>query len=475
MTDTQTPFLYFKKYLEAQPLSIPSNAISNMVYSSNEDGILMSYLRKNASQSKYVYETSSVHSEYSDYHRLRQYCDYNTDFIRSVAGRVQSHNYYTHIHNPDSIARYDSNQLEKFTPARYMKSIKHMTKYSMAYHESQKKESLKKDYFFFPGVRYLSSNIVVFEMPPSYKHLDYVEAYREDSNEDSTEMSFHIPIPWQIYIATFDSSNMRLTRVQMYFSDTPITDFGQQIYLPPLLNFYSNGELCRPMFSQMEDYEKYPQSVAGVIASAYDWIWNSGFNFDITETISEYIVSGKWKTMMENSTASENHKEFMRKYMEAVRYSSNKLEPSIVRNFFNLWQSIPIENILSCKWISFCKNNNFFSHEYRTYHQTNYEDVANWAQQNMSLQPTEDWDNDEPPFEDWDESVHVTFSSLLESSNYYKWVNTQLHNQKTTVLDAYQQANEFASRHLRKENTMFDHFVDFMTDHQNYLTHIVFN
>lgn len=476
MNDTQTPFIYFKKYLENSPSSIALSSIRNMVdVSPDQDGLLMSILRKNSSQPKYVYETSSVHSEYNDYHRLREFCSTNYDFLRFMAEKAIDHKYYSHIHSPEAIAKYDSDQLKKFTPARYMKSIKHLMKYSISFHKSKKTESLKQNNFVFPGVRYLANNIVVFEMPPCHKHVDYVEAYREDSNEDSNDRHFHIPIPWQVYIAVFDSSNMRLTRVQMYFADTPLTDFNQHVYLSPLLNFYSNGELCRPMFAQMEDYEKYPQDVSGVIASAYDWIWNSGFNFDITETISEYIVSGKWRTMLENSTASESDKDLMVRYMEAVKYSSNKLEPSIVRNFFKLWQSVSLDNILACKWISFCKTNNFFNYEFRSFHENNYKLVSEWTKQSLGLELTDDWEGDDPPFEEWDENEHITFSALLDSSAYYKWAMSQLHNQHTSILDAYKQADSFSVKNLRQDLTMFDHFVNFVTDHQNYLTHLVFN
>ena len=45
----------------------------------------------------------------------------------------------------------------------------------------------------------------------------------------------------------------------------------------------------------MEDIEKYPKDLSGVMASAYDWIWNSGFNFDITEGISFFLHTNKYE------------------------------------------------------------------------------------------------------------------------------------------------------------------------------------
>jgi hypothetical protein len=479
MTDTQTPISYFKKYVENNKSSIASTSIRYMADTiSDRSDSLLSFLKQNVQQPKYIYETSSVHSEYNDYSSLREFCSYDYDFLRTISNKIINHNYYTHIHSLESIARYDSDQLSattKFSPARYMNSIKHMAKYNIVQHKKQQEEYVKKDHFVFPGVRYLSDNIVIFEMPPTQKHVDYVEAYRDSSGEDSLERSFYIPIPWQVYIAVFDPSNMRIVRVQMYFCDTPITDFTQQAYLPPLLNFYSSGELCRPIFAQMEDYEKYPRSVSGVIASAYDWIWNSGFNFDITETISEYIVSGKWRLFLENSILSKSDKDLSSKYLETIKCSTNRMEPTVVRNFFKLWQSVPLQDILKCQWISFCKNHTFFSYQYRIFHETNFQEVAEWTKDNFSLELTEDWDGDQPPFEGWDEDSHITYSSLLDSSQYYRWAADRLRNQKTTILDAYKQADDFSKNTLCRPNTMYDNFMQFISDHQSYLTHIIFS
>ena len=43
------------------------------------------------------------------------------------------------------------------------------------------------------------------------------------------------------------------------------------------------------MYESMEDIDGYSKDLSGVIASAYDWIWNSGFNHDLTENFYHVI------------------------------------------------------------------------------------------------------------------------------------------------------------------------------------------
>lgn len=420
-------------------------------------------------RSKYFYETSSVHSEYSDHVKLGKN-GFDPNQIQYISNQLIDHSFYTHVYTPDSRSNYNSSEIEKFTPYKYSKSLRHMQMYGL---DDKSKSKYSDESLLFPGVRYITENMVVFEMPPTQKHVDYVEAYREHDDQVN-DRSFFIPIPWQVYVAVFDKSNMRITRVQMYFADTPLTSFEQHVYLPPLLNFYANGELCRPTFAQMEDYEKYPKTISGVIASAYDWIWNSGFNFDITETVSQYLVSNKWNSLIEHSTLSQHDIDEIKALLGTVRYSSNKVHPSVIRSYFKLWQSVPVNNILACKWPSFCINENFFSMEVRRFHENNWSQVAEWVLSEMRLSLTEDWQDDEPPFEEWDENEHITISSVLDSGSYFKWVEGILINRKSTLLDACNQATYFIARSFRVSNAMSDTFNSFLQEHNNYLTRIVF-
>jgi len=422
-----------------------------------------------SSRSKYFYETSSVHSEYSDYVKLQKN-DFDQSQLEYIAKHLIDHSFYTHVYTPDARSNYNSFEIEKFTPYKYAKSLRHIQTYGL---DDKSKSKYSDDSLLFPGVRYISENIVIFEMPPTQKHVDYVEAYREHDDQVN-ERSFFIPIPWQVYVAVFDKSNMRITRVQMYFSDTPLTSFEQTLYLPPLLNFYANGELCRPTFSQMEDYEKYPKTISGVIASAYDWIWNSGFNFDITGTVSNYLISKKWNSFIEHSTLPQQDIVSLKAFLETVKYSSNKVHPTVINWYFKLWQSVPVNNILACKWTSFAINENFFHAEIRSFHENNWNRVSEWVLAEMKLSLTEDWQDDEPPFEEWNDDEHVTISSVLDSSSYFRWVEGILFDRKSTLFDAYNQAAYFVARNFRTTNIMSDTFNSFLQEHNNYLTRIVF-
>ncbi len=62
----------------------------------------------------------------------------------------------------------------------------------------------------FPGIRYISDTILIFERPPTMKPYSYSNAYRESITDETRSQEFYIPIPWQVYICSFDPREMRL-------------------------------------------------------------------------------------------------------------------------------------------------------------------------------------------------------------------------------------------------------------------------
>lgn len=220
--------------------------------------------------------------------------------------------------------------------------------------------------FVFPGIRYISDNFVIFELPPGMRHISYQEQYR-DYADGKNYKEFYIPVPWQIYVAQF-SPEKRLVSVQMYFSKTPLYSMDQVVYCPPMFNFYSNGMLCRPFFESMEDYEKYPKTISGVVASAFDWIWNSGFNLDIVETLYEFIQSKNYLSLAEQATNKDisNHLAFLNSVENHSFYNSHGINASVslelISSIFKIWQEVPIENILNVNWNPFCVSGSFFHH-----------------------------------------------------------------------------------------------------------------
>jgi hypothetical protein len=80
------------------------------------------------------------------------------------------------------------------------------------------------------------------------------------------------------------------------------TGFDQPVYSPVLPNFFGNGQLCRPFYPTLDDVDKYSKDISGVIASAYDSIWNSGWNLDLYETLNEYFILFKDTRLIDTDT-----------------------------------------------------------------------------------------------------------------------------------------------------------------------------
>lgn len=231
-----------------------------------------------------------------------------------------------------------------------------------------------------PGVKAIFPGVVIFERPPTMKLVqhtnlsvdsmdiereysydsDYDTYYDEDGNSYSASdieaiqaenqpKDYYIPIPWQLYIASFStnsSSEYYLTSVKMFFMNSSLNSPDNNLYIPYIPNFYSNGRLCNPMLSNMDEIVRYPKNVSGVIASAYDWIWNSGFNNDLIECI--------------HLTLSTNPNEICtEKAFRNARFSDN-----FVNSFYSLIEDIPLEKITSLKWANPSYYDNFSNEVY---------------------------------------------------------------------------------------------------------------
>ena len=150
-----------------------------------------------------------------------------------------------------------------------------------------------------PGVLAITDNCVVYERPPQYQNIQIIFDQVDNINyERSKTRIYRIPIPWQIYIATYSSFNNHLypNNVRMYFMNSSIHNSSYDtamMYLPPLPNFYANGLLCRPMFSDSEDVNRYSNDISGIISATYDWIWNSGTNMDLTMACVELFLQSR--------------------------------------------------------------------------------------------------------------------------------------------------------------------------------------
>lgn len=237
--------------------------------------------------------------------------------------------------------------------------------------------SVGKDTIINPGLLYCDDNIVIYQKPPSYQNLFFIPLVVESINSSSEEFLYRLPLPWQVYVFTYnfylDENNIKnyyVNNVYMYFSNTCITSVDQPVYLPPLPNFWTNGMLCRPMHDDIQDTTPFTNDISGLIALSYDWIWNSGTNADLTESIVQGIVQ----------PYTNNQTGIFRNSYYGVSPNSYYLNYPIIDKFFTDWQKEDLDQILFADWPipSLTKrfieiiNSNYNNH-FNTWLQNNYE------------------------------------------------------------------------------------------------------
>lgn len=193
----------------------------------------------------------------------------------------------------------------------------------------------------FPAVRYSVPGLLVFERPPTNKLVEYISVPVDYINEESYEriQSYNLALPWQLYLAEYDPKTMLLTQVHMYFMKESLRDSNQIMYMPPLPNFYANGTLCRPLLANMEDIERYDKSLSGIMVSAYDWIWNSGFNHDLMECLMTVNLH------KQNTLYDSNHQR------TPISASWQRhMHPKDVAKILGDWEKYTLDNIISVNW-----------------------------------------------------------------------------------------------------------------------------
>lgn len=193
-----------------------------------------------------------------------------------------------------------------------------------------------------PAIKYHSHGVVVFERPPSYQVIQYAPQNVGGIDENTPIHIYRIPIPWQLYIMTYDPDKYFCGSVRMLFMKSSLSSPEQNMYMPPILNFFTNGLLCRPMFDKMDDVDGYSKDLSGVIASAYDWIWNTGFNHDLTENFYHVI---RQKKPVELMTSYLN----LGQNVNTHGYYRG-MSPVHIQSILRDWESLNLDNILDFDW-----------------------------------------------------------------------------------------------------------------------------
>jgi hypothetical protein len=208
-----------------------------------------------------------------------------------------------------------------------------------------------------PGVRMVNNEFVVFERQPEYKNIFIVPKMINDMGVDVNQeetFSYRIPLPWQLYIVQYstiydEKGNPELypVNVRMHFMKSSLYSAEQEMFLAPLPNFYTNGNLCRPMFSSMDEIDRYDKNIGGVIAAAYDWIWNCGTNLDLTESCAQMSLQFQNEefidTVFSNYTSAKQFKLYDFAYY---------CHWNFIDNLLKCWEKIPLIDISDKLWPS---------------------------------------------------------------------------------------------------------------------------
>lgn len=305
-------------------------------------------------------------------------------------------------------------------------------------------EYYKLNDLFFPGVRYLDNGLVLFERPPTQKLIDISADFRDEINDDTSLYTYYISIPWQVYIASYNPNDMRLYDVKMFFTHSSLLSSEQKVYAPPMFNFFSNGKLCRPFFEDMDDVTKYPQSIGGIMASAYDWIWNSGFNFDITENISEFLVN-KRHFQFENYITSPNAIKHLNWLKSNPLISIPRSAPTqYLNSFFTCWEDIPLEKVSEIVWSPYT-NADFFYLEY----QNSQDLIDEYCSLNSYCVHHDD---DDESAEEHGSDNCIEYEELISLSDYIAFVRSRTINNFRSVIPAIQASYKYS----RVNNIVFD-------------------
>lgn len=219
---------------------------------------------------------------------------------------MNSYNIVEVLNYEDTTSYSNSTENIPLTNTRFIWDDLLKTKYAESAHTSvdalKSTESLLNNLPYIetgllpPGVRYNLPGLVIFERPPDTKLMQIIFQTMDNIDYDDDDAgriyTYQIPVPWQLYIATYSNtgpSKYRILNLYMYYTNGPLTSLDNEVYLPAIPNIFTNGAICPPRYSSSDDINRYPQNVSGVIAAAYDWVWNSGFNVDLVDSLYETV------------------------------------------------------------------------------------------------------------------------------------------------------------------------------------------
>lgn len=183
-----------------------------------------------------------------------------------------------------------------------------------------------------PALRWISKDkrMVVFERPPMIANIEYYPVKRDEilppEMMKKTLRSYEVPIPWTVYLVYFDAEYTPV-ETRVYARNSPLQSMKSEVGLLPILNLYGSSKLCNPIF---EKYEAMEPTIANGFNSAYNAVWNSGFNFDLMDAVTGAMQAGvPFPDFKTGQTLG----------------GTNSIDV-----WFKYWSKLSLADVLTCEW-----------------------------------------------------------------------------------------------------------------------------
>jgi len=213
-----------------------------------------------------------------------------------------------------------------------------------------------------PGLLYCSEKILIFERPPALKTIQWTPQMLDNIDDDTEYATFEIPVPWQVYFVHFTKTSDNyhvINKIFLTFSNTPIYSLNQPLYLPPLTNVYTNGQVCQPHYSHYDDLIEGTETIAGIMQNAYNQVWSSSMNVDLTSAplklLKHFALPGlrihNQRCMIEPTIKSyANTVAHKMRHVPTIDCFGYYTNPQTVHSFYRSWETISLNDICDMEW-----------------------------------------------------------------------------------------------------------------------------
>lgn len=175
-----------------------------------------------------------------------------------------------------------------------------------------------------PVVRWVSpaGRGVLFERPPQEVTINYFGVKQDAIDEQKTNQQYTLQLPWMLYAVLFDPK-FRPAKIRMYAMANSMQGANDHLMMLPLPNIYATGEFCLPLQNQWVTDDAV-WTMADGINAAYDQIWESGFNRDVTDLVTRAYSEKAPKQIFANPHPNAKAANIMKVWERASRNDIKK-------------------------------------------------------------------------------------------------------------------------------------------------------